>query len=65
MQTAAAAGHHQLQAFVESVRMRTLGTYGYQQIQVDVQYLKVHLWRFVPDEQYVNHPESGHACIPM
>jgi len=43
-----------LKAFLESVRLRTFGKYGLQQVQVDVCYLKEYLWRFVEEERLLN-----------
>ena len=40
-----------LKTFLESVRLRTFGKFGLQQIQVDIHYLEMYLWRFVSDEQ--------------
>jgi len=39
------------QALVEYVRELDLGCYGYQQMQVDAEYLRQHLWRFVAQER--------------
>ncbi|KAL5254697.1 hypothetical protein ACHWQZ_G014210 [Mnemiopsis leidyi] len=43
-----------LKAFLESVRLRTFGKYGLQQVQVDVYYLREYLWRFVEEERLLN-----------
>ena len=43
-----------LKTFMEITRLRTLGKSGYQQIQVDVEYIRMHFWRFVPEEKLVN-----------
>jgi len=39
------------QALVEYVRELDLGRYGYQQMQVDAEYLRQHMWRFVAQER--------------
>ncbi|CAK9298772.1 unnamed protein product [Gordionus sp. m RMFG-2023] len=40
-----------LKSFLESIRLKTLSTYGFQQIQVDLHYLQLYLWRFVSNEK--------------
>ncbi len=42
-----------LKTLLECVRTRTFSRYGFQQIQVDVHYLQLYLWRFVSDENLV------------
>ncbi|XP_052229082.1 vacuolar protein sorting-associated protein 51 homolog isoform X2 [Dreissena polymorpha] len=42
-----------LKTFMECVRLRIFGRYGLQQIQVDTNYLQIHLWGFVSDENLV------------
>jgi len=42
-----------LKTFLECVRMKTLGKFGLQQLQVDCHYLQLYLWRFVSDEKIV------------
>ena len=42
-----------LKTLLECVRLRTFSRYGFQQIQVDCQYLNLYLWRFVSDENLV------------
>lgn len=39
------------QALVEFVRELDLGRYGYKQMQVDAEYLRQRLWRFVAQER--------------
>lgn len=41
-----------LQTLLECVRLRTFNRYGLQQVQVDIHYLQLYLWRFVSDEKY-------------
>lgn len=43
-----------LKTLLECVRLRTFSKYGLQQIQVDIHYLKLYLWRFVSDENVVH-----------
>lgn len=43
-----------LKTFIECVRLKTLGTFSLQQIQVDCYYLQLYLWRFVSDEKIVH-----------
>lgn len=43
-----------LKTLLESVRLRTFGKFGLQQVQVDCHYLQMFLWRFVSDENIVN-----------
>lgn len=43
-----------LKTLLESVRLRTFGKFGLQQVQVDSHYLQMLLWRFVSDENIVN-----------
>lgn len=40
-----------LKSLLECVRLRTFSKFGLQQIQVDVHYLQMNLWRFVSDEK--------------
>eukprot|EP00095_Tigriopus_kingsejongensis_P000391 snap_masked-scaffold19_size710362-processed-gene-0.6 protein:Tk00391 transcript:snap_masked-scaffold19_size710362-processed-gene-0.6-mRNA-1 annotation:"vacuolar protein sorting-associated protein 51 homolog" len=42
-----------LKTLLECVRLRTFSRFGFQQIQVDCQYLQLYLWRFVSDENLV------------
>lgn len=39
------------QTLLECVRLRTFNRYGLQQVQVDIHYLQLYLWRFVSDEK--------------
>ena len=39
-----------LKTLMECVRMKTFSRFGFQQMQVDVHYLNLYLWRFVSDE---------------
>ena len=41
------------QSLEECLRLRTLGRYGLQQVQVDVHYLRTHLWGHVTDDTSV------------
>ncbi len=43
-----------LKTLLESVRLRTFGRYGLQQVQVDCHYLQLYLWRFVSDEHLIH-----------
>lgn len=43
-----------LKTFLECVRLRTYSRYGLQQMQVDIHYLQLYLWRFVQDENLVH-----------
>ncbi|KAL1917285.1 uncharacterized protein VTP21DRAFT_4941 [Calcarisporiella thermophila] len=43
-----------IKALIETLRMQTLTQYDFQQVQLDVEYLRVHLWRFTPDEKLMN-----------
>jgi hypothetical protein len=38
---------------LECVRLRTFSRFGFQQMQVDTNYLNLFLWRFVSDENLV------------
>jgi hypothetical protein len=42
-----------LKTLLECVRLRTFSRFGFQQIQVDVHYLHLYMWRFVSDENLV------------
>jgi len=42
-----------LKTLMECVRMKTFSRFGFQQMQVDVHYLNLYLWRFVSDENLV------------
>ena len=42
-----------LKTFMECVRLKTFSRFGFQQMQVDVHYLSLYLWRFVSDENLV------------
>jgi hypothetical protein len=42
-----------LKTLLECVRLKTFSHFGFQQMQVDVHYLNVYLWRFVSDENLV------------
>ena len=42
-----------LKTLLECVRMKTFSKFGFQQMQVDVYYLNLYLWRFVADENLV------------
>ena len=42
-----------LKTLLECVRMKTFSRFGFQQMQVDVHYLNLYLWRFVSDENLV------------
>ena len=42
-----------LKTLMECVRMKTFSRFGFQQMQVDVSYLNLYLWRFVSDENLV------------
>lgn len=43
-----------LKGFLEYVRMCIFGKFGLQQMQVDIAYLQIYMWRFVTDESLVN-----------
>lgn len=43
-----------LKTFLECARLRTYSKYGLQQMQVDIHYLQLYLWRFVQDENLVH-----------
>ena len=43
-----------LKTFIEIARLRTFNRGGLQQVQVDVEYVRVHFWRFVMDEKQVH-----------
>lgn len=40
-----------LKTFIEITRLRTLSKSGYQQLQVDVEFARVQLWRLVASEE--------------
>ncbi|OAF68861.1 Vacuolar protein sorting-associated protein 51 [Intoshia linei] len=42
-----------LKGFVESVRLRIFGTFGFQQIQVDIFYLQQSFWRILGEDQSI------------
>ena len=42
-----------LKTLMECVRTKTFSRFGFQQMQVDVSYLNLYLWRFVSDEELV------------
>ncbi|XP_064019571.1 vacuolar protein sorting-associated protein 51 homolog [Pogoniulus pusillus] len=42
-----------LKTLLECLRLRTLGRFGLQQVQVDGHYLQLYLWRFASDERVV------------
>ena len=42
-----------LKTLLECVRMKTFSRFGFQQMQVDVHYLNLFMWRFVSDENLV------------
>ena len=42
-----------LKTLLESTRLQTFSRFGFQQMQVDVHYLSLYLWRFVSDENLV------------
>ena len=42
-----------LKTLLECVRVKTFSRFGFQQMQVDVHYLSLYLWRFVSDENLV------------
>lgn len=44
-----------LKTLLECVRLKTFGKFGLQQVQVDCHYLQTYLWRFVSDENLVQH----------
>lgn len=39
-----------LKAFNETIRLRTFGRGGYQQIQLDAEYLRINLWQYAPEK---------------
>ena len=43
-----------LKTLLECVRLRTFSRFGFQQMQVDTNYLNLFLWRFVSDENLVS-----------
>lgn len=43
-----------LKTFMEIVRLRTFHRNGFQQIQVDVEFIRLNFWRFVSNEKQVN-----------
>lgn len=43
-----------LKSTVETVRTRTLGRNGFQQLQVDAEYLRINMWRFDVNERIAN-----------
>ncbi|XP_025207778.1 vacuolar protein sorting-associated protein 51 homolog [Melanaphis sacchari] len=58
-----------LKTLLECVRLRTFNRYGLQQVQVDIHYLQLYLWRFVSDENLVHLlldeilSSSVHRCL--
>ena len=42
-----------LKTLLECVRLKTFSRFGFQQMQVDVHYLNLYMWRFVSDENLV------------
>lgn len=42
-----------LKTLLECTRLKTFSRFGFQQMQVDVQYLNLYMWRFVSDENLV------------
>ena len=42
-----------LKTLLECVRLKTFSRFGFQQMQVDVHYLNLYMWRFVADENLV------------
>ncbi|KAI8822481.1 exocyst complex component Sec5-domain-containing protein [Fimicolochytrium jonesii] len=49
-----AVGKLFLKCFVEEVRLLTLDTGGFQQMQLDIEMLKVHMWGYISDERLFN-----------
>ncbi|KAI5715359.1 hypothetical protein M8J77_019262 [Diaphorina citri] len=43
-----------LKTLLECVRLKTFSRYGFQQVQVDLHYLQLYLWRFVSDENLIH-----------
>ncbi|KNC97850.1 uncharacterized protein SPPG_06846 [Spizellomyces punctatus DAOM BR117] len=43
-----------VKCYMEELRLVTLGTTGFQQIQIDIEVLKVHMWRYCTDERLFN-----------
>jgi hypothetical protein len=41
-------------SFIETVRCRTFGKNGFQQIQVDVEFIRMNFWRLITDEKASN-----------
>ncbi|XP_050428493.1 vacuolar protein sorting-associated protein 51 homolog isoform X2 [Adelges cooleyi] len=58
-----------LKTLLECVRLRTFNRFGLQQMQVDIHYLQLYLWRFVSDENLVHLlldeilSSSVHRCL--
>ncbi|XP_069713260.1 vacuolar protein sorting-associated protein 51 homolog [Phaenicophaeus curvirostris] len=58
-----------LKTLLECVRLRTLGRFGLQQVQVDGHYLQLYLWRFAADERIVQGlldevaASAAHRCL--
>ncbi|XP_061223907.1 vacuolar protein sorting-associated protein 51 homolog, partial [Neopsephotus bourkii] len=58
-----------LKTLLECVRLRTLGRFGLQQVQVDGHYLQLYLWRFAADERVVQGlldevaASAAHRCL--
>ncbi|XP_050532519.1 vacuolar protein sorting-associated protein 51 homolog isoform X1 [Daktulosphaira vitifoliae] len=58
-----------LKTLLECVRLKTFNRYGLQQMQVDIHYLQLYLWRFVSDENLVHLlldeilSSSVHRCL--
>ncbi|NWV82169.1 VPS51 protein, partial [Dasyornis broadbenti] len=58
-----------LKTLLECVRLRTLGRFGLQQVQVDGHYLQLYLWRFASDERVVQGlldevaASAAHRCL--
>lgn len=42
-----------LKAFLEAARVCTFGKYGLQQMQLDLAYLHIYIWRFVANENII------------
>ena len=58
-----------LKTLLECVRLRTLGRFGLQQVQVDGHYLQLYLWRFAAAERVVQGlldkvaASAAHCCL--
>ncbi|XP_010171157.1 vacuolar protein sorting-associated protein 51 homolog, partial [Antrostomus carolinensis] len=55
-----------LKTLLECVRLRTLGRFGLQQVQVDGHYLQLYLWRFAADERVgegLAPARPAHRCL--